>query len=89
MDALNAEFLQILYGLGVPSSYLGPSSSTAVPNPGVSGCPLNGVGASPENLGVGAPSIAAGVLPAAPYPFVGCAAGVGAVAKSLPGVGAS
>ncbi len=73
-------------GLGVPSSYRG-SSSTSPLHPGVSGCPLNGVGASPLNFGVGAPPIAAGVLPA--YPLLGCAAGVGAVVKSFPGVGAS
>ena len=74
-------------GLGVPSSYLGPSSP---PQAGVSGCPLYGVGAPPgvgasapypENFGVGAAP--AGV--AAEYPLDG----VGAVLRSLPGVGAS
>lgn len=39
------------YGLGVPSSYLGPSSP---PQAGVSGCPLYGVGA-PPGVGASAP----------------------------------
>ncbi len=68
------------------SSYLGPSSPPT-PNPGVSGIPAYGVGASPENFGVGAPiPDAAGVLATFPYPF---AAGVGASYARAAGVGAS
>ena len=63
-----------LHGLGVPSSYLGPSSSSP-PQAGVSGCPLYGVGA-PTPPGVGA----------SPYAALPENFGVGAVAA--PGVGA-
>ncbi len=66
------------YGLGVPSSYLGPSASPA-PHPGVSGCPVYGVSTSPP-YGVAAAAAGVGALYAPPFADegVGAAAGVGA-----------
>ena len=76
-----ASLYLINQGLGVPSSYLGPSSPA--PHPGVSGCPLYGVSTSPP---YGVAAAAAGVDALYAFPFaakpeaegVGAAAGVGA-----------
>lgn len=62
-----------IHGLGVPSSYLGPPSSSAAgvaaaPHPGVSGTPAlaKGVGASPVNRGVATGPAVLIPLPLAP-----------------------